>query len=205
MNMSVKGVTSTDAYTSTYASQSSARKATEATAATESKSVTTEAAVYEPSSATDSAKTAKTYQKNPEMVAKLQADADERTSQLRSLVEQLITKQGQTIGKANDIYSFLAGGNFTVDAATKAQAQADIAEDGYWGVEQTSDRILDFAKALSGGSPEKMQEMLDAFKKGFEQATKTWGKELPDISQRTYDAVIKKFEDYQNSQTTSEI
>ena len=202
--MNVNGVTGTDAYRGTYASQSSAGKAAEVTEA-EPKSAATEAAVYEPGSAAATAGASKTYQKNPEMVAKLQADAEERTSQLRSLVEQLITKQGQTIGKANDIYSFLAGGNFTVDAATKAQAQADIAEDGYWGVEQTSDRILDFAKALSGGSPEKMQEMLGAFKKGFEQATATWGKELPDISQRTYDAVIKKFEDYQNSQTASEI
>ena len=45
----------------------------------------------------------------------------------------MMTKQGQTYGKANDIWSFLASGNFTVDPATKLQAQADIAEDGYWG------------------------------------------------------------------------
>ena len=36
--------------------------------------------------------------------------------------------------------------NLTVDADTIAQAKKDIAEDGYWGVEKTSDRILDFAK-----------------------------------------------------------
>ena len=53
------------------------------------------------------------------------------------------------------MWSFLADGNFTVDEETQKQAQADIAEDGYWGVEQTSDRILDFAKALSGNDPEK--------------------------------------------------
>ncbi|MBO6016222.1 MAG: hypothetical protein J6P60_06540 [Lachnospiraceae bacterium] len=204
--MSVNGVTSSkDVYSAnTYASKSPAKPAAEETGAA-SKSASNEAAVYEPGSAADTVKSAKTYKADPQLVAKLKADADARTSQMKSLVEQLITKQGQTIGKADDIFSFLAGGNFTVDPATKAQAQADIAEDGYWGVEQTSDRILDFAKAISGGEPEKMNQMLEAFKKGFQQATKTWGKELPDISQRTYDAVIKKFEDYQNAEQTAQV
>ena len=48
--------------------------------------------------------------------------------------------------------------------------------------------------------------MLAAFKKGFEQATQTWGGELPDISQRTYDAVLKKFQEYKEKEfgTTTE-
>ena len=94
------------------------------------------------------------------------------------------------------MWKFLASGNFTVDAQTKAQAQADIAEDGYWGVKQTSERIFDFAKALSGGDMDKMKEMQAAFEKGFKQATKTWGKELPQISQDTRSAVNKLFEDF---------
>lgn len=138
------------------------------------------------------------------LVAKLKADANQRTSQLRSLVEKMMSQQGQAIGKADDMWKFLAKGDFTVDAATKAQAQADIAEDGYWGVEQTSDRILDFAKALSGNDPDKADELLAAFKKGFEQATKSWGDKLPDISQRTYDAVVEKFESWKNGNTVAE-
>ncbi len=110
------------------------------------------------------------------MVAKLKADAEQRTSQLRSLVEKMMTKQGTAIANADSMWSFLADGNFTVDEETQKQAQADIAEDGYWGVEQTSDRILDFAKALSGNDPEKADLLIDAFKKGFEDATKSWGK-----------------------------
>ncbi len=131
---------------------------------------------------------------NADMVEKLKADAEQRTSQLRSLVEKMMKKQGTAIGNADSMWSFLAKGNFTVDPMTKSQAEADIAEDGYWGVEQTSDRILDFAKALSGNDPAKADELLDAFKKGFAQATGTWGDKLPDISQRTYDAVVEKFD-----------
>lgn len=70
-------------------------------------------------------------------------------------------------------------------------------------VEQTSDRIVEFAKALSGGDSEKADEMIAAFKKGFDQATKAWGKSLPDISGRTYDAVMKKFDAWKNGTETA--
>ena len=78
-------------------------------------------------------------------------------------------KQADTYGNANDIWSFLRSGNYTVDPATKAQAQADIAEDGYWGVNQTSDRIIQFATALTGGDPDKIESMREAFKKGYDR------------------------------------
>lgn len=152
-------------------------------------------AVYEPSkeTVTDSAK--KTYKPDTNLINKLKADADARTQQLRSLVEKMMSGQTEAYGKANNIWQFLRSGNYTVDPATKAQAQADIAEDGYWGVKQTSGRILDFAKALTGGDPSKVDEMRKAFEKGYKQAEKTWGGELPDISKQTYDAVMKGFDE----------
>lgn len=152
--------------------------------------------IYEKSS---SSKTdTNTKAQNSALIAKMKADSDSRISQLRGIVEQMMSKQGVAIGKADNMWSFLAGGNFTVTAEQKAQAQADIAEDGYWGVTQTSDRIVDFAKALSGGDKSKAEELLNAFKKGFGEATKSWGKELPEISQKTYDAVIEKFDAWMN-------
>ena len=108
----------------------------------------------------------------------------------------MISKQGNAYGAANDIWSFLASGDYTVSPEVKAQAQKDIAEDGYWGVKQTSERILDFAKALSGGDPAQAEKMRSAFEKGYEQATKAWGKDLPSISKDTYDAVMKGFDEW---------
>ena len=87
-------------------------------------------------------------------------------------------------------------GDFTAYADTIAQANEDISENGYWGVKQTSERIFSFAQALAGDDEEKMTKMKEAFEKGFKEATKTWGKKLPDISQNTRDAVLKKFDDY---------
>ena len=134
--------------------------------------------------------------KNAALISQLKADSESRISQMRSLVEKMFSKQGITIGKADDMWKVLAGGNFTADASTIAQAKEDIGEDGYWGVKQTSERIFSFAKALSGGDAATMEKMRKAFEKGFGQATKSWGKSLPSISHQTYDAVEKMFDDY---------
>jgi hypothetical protein len=136
------------------------------------------------------------------LVTQLKADAEKRQSQLLDLVQKTITGQVGAYSKAtgDDIWNILSSGKFTVDSATKAQAQEDISEDGYWGVKQTSERIFDFAKALSGGDPSKMEDMRKAFEKGFKQATNAWGDELPQISQDTYAAVQKMFDDYANQE-----
>ena len=193
--MSVNGVTGASDVYSTYATQSKSTetKTETKTNGTENKTNESAGAVYEPSKETQASSVKKTYKPDTNMVAKLKADAEARTAQLKSLVEKMLTKQGETYGKANDIWSILSSGNFTVDPATKAQAQADIAEDGYWGVSQTSQR--DFATALTGGDPDKIEEMRSAFLKGYKQAEKTWGGNLPDISKQTYDAVMKGFDD----------
>ncbi len=135
---------------------------------------------------------------NSALIAKLKADSENRISQMQSLVSQMFEKQGIKIGTADDMWKTLAGGNFTADAATIAQAKEDISEDGYWGVKQTSDRIFDFAMALSGGDEETMEKMKSAVEKGFKLATKSWGRDLPEISSNTYDAVMEKFDNFFN-------
>lgn len=189
--MSVNGVTGTsDAY-SAYTVPAKTSEAAASTENTENNSTEHSGVVYEPSNAPQ---TVKKYTPDANLVARLKADADARTSQLQSLVEKMLTKQGQTYNNANSIWNVLSSGNFTVDPATKMQAQADIADDGYWGVSQTSQRILDFATALTGGDPDKIEDMRSAFQKGYKQAEKTWGGKLPEISQKTYDAVLEGFD-----------
>lgn len=146
------------------------------------------AAVYEKSEAVSKPKN------NSAIVAQLKADAEARQQQLLEIVRKSIGDQAFTFAKATNLKSVFE--NLAVDEDTRLQAQKDIAEDGYWGVNQTSDRIVDFAKALSGGDSSKAQELLNAFKKGFDQATKAWGDKLPDLCQKTYDAVLDKFQSW---------
>ncbi len=155
------------------------------------------AAVYEKSEpAPDTSK--KTYTRDQVTVDRLKAEADRRTQSLRELVQKLLLKQGETYTDATDIYQLLREGKVQVDDETRAQAQKDIAEDGYWGVEQTSNRLVEFAKALTGSDPSKANDMIDAVKKGLEEAKKAWGGNLPEISQRTIDSTIKKLEEWRD-------
>lgn len=139
------------------------------------------------------------------LVQQLKQDQENRQNQLLDIVNKMISGQASTFGQAtfgsvdDDFWKFLAKGDFTVDEETKAQAQKDIADDGYWGVEQTASRIFDFASALAGDDVDQMKKMQEAFTKGFKEAEKVWGNKLPDISYKTQDAVSKKFEDYYNS------
>ena len=187
--MNVNGITGvTESYTSSYQYTEASEKvstASESTAETDESGVVYEQNTIEVPTSTTKA--------NRELIEKLKQDAEARVAQLQNIVEQLISKQSTAYANANDIWSVLREGDFTVDPETKAQAEADIAEDGYWGVEATSDRIIDFAVALTGGDTSKLGDMLEAFKKGYAQAEETWGGELPEISQKTYDAVISKF------------
>lgn len=192
----------TDSVYNRYGKASSAKTSTKAeeTAKAEEKE-----AVYEKSKAESKA----TYSINKmsasdraALVQQLKQDQENRQQSLISLVHDMMNGQAKSYSLANgddSIWRFLSSGNFTVDAATKAQAQADIAEDGYWGIAQTSQRLFDFASALAGDDVEKMQKMQQAMEKGFKQATAAWGKSLPEISQKTLEAANKLFEDYYKS------
>lgn len=165
------------------------------TAAESTKGFDETAVVYEKSPVTDSVTTKNNAIDREAIIAQMKADTEARMNQLTDIVKKMMTGQGNAfaIASGDDIWSFLASGDYTVTEAAKLQAQEDISENGYWGVEQTSDRILDFAKALSGGDVSKADELLEAFKEGYKQATGAWGKDLPDISKKTYEAVEEKF------------
>ena len=66
-----------------------------------------------------------------------------------------------------------------------------------------TERLFDFASALAGDDVEKMKKMQTAMQKGFKQATGAWGKDLPDICQKTLDAANQKFEDYYKSKEST--
>ena len=159
------------------------------------------AVVYEKSNETETVKPNKMSATDREaIIAQMKADTEARMAQMQDLVKKMMQGQGNALAQSDDIWKFLASGDYTVTEAAKLQAQEDISENGYWGVEQTSQRILDFAKALAGNDASKADELLEAFKKGYKEATGAWGKELPEISKKTYEAVEEKFEAWKNEE-----
>lgn len=168
-----------------------------------------EAAVYEKSKTAAQPKTTYTINRMREedraaLVKQLKSEQESRYQSLKNLVETMMGKQAKTFSMAQDdaIWQFLAGGDYTVTEAAKVQAQKDISEDGYWGVKQTSQRLFDFASALAGDDPDKMKQMQEAMQKGYGQAEKAWGRELPEISSQTLEAANRLFEAYYADRTT---
>lgn len=200
--MSVNGVSNVNNYYGDYKKTENYSKQTVKDNTSTSQTTNNESGViYE--STTDKIKNA-TEKERKQIVAQMKKDTETRLSQMQNLVMTMFNKQGSKVNTLEDMWKQLASGDFTADKATIAKAKEDISEDGYWGVEQTSQRIFDFAVALSGGDPEKMEKMKDAVTKGFNEATKSWGKTLPDISQKTYEAAMKKFEDYNKENAVTE-
>jgi len=118
------------------------------------------------------------------------ASDESRYGMLRSLVANLLQEQG--------VNTKIAVGDSAIDlaAVTPEEAQDLIGEDGYFGVEQTSDRIFQFAVGVAGGDPSRIDAIKEGIDMGFAEAKKAFGDWLPDISYDTYDAVMKKLDDW---------
>ncbi|MCK4503029.1 MAG: hypothetical protein KAU22_08325, partial [Desulfuromonadales bacterium] len=107
---------------------------------------------------------------------------------LRNLVIKTLQEQGLELqfSTANTEVNF--------ETMTPEEAQTLVAEDGYFGVDQTSQRIVDFAINGFGNDPSRLEEMKDAIDQGFKDAQQAFGGALPEISQQTYDAIMEKLD-----------
>lgn len=75
---------------------------------------------------------------------------------------------------------------------TQDEAKALIAEDGFFGVAKTSDRIADFVLAGAGDDVEKLKAGREGIIRGYNQAEKAWSGNLPDISKETLEKALEK-------------
>ena len=140
-------------------------KSTETAETAEAVSKDADAATFEADGGrTYSASATRTgYTVDSETIERLKSESEAR---MANLVQQMLGKQ---INK-NNILEAINSGKFSAEDIE--QAKKDTAEDGYWGVEQTSDRFVKFATALTGGDPDKLDSMIEAFEKGYAEAEK---------------------------------
>ena len=112
--MNVNGVTnSTPVYNPSSASKTAQQKTADKT---ETVSGSESGVVYEPSEEAKSAsqKPTKKYTPDANLIAKLKADSEARTAQFKSLVEQMLTKQGKTYKEIlSHYYSGVTISNFS--------------------------------------------------------------------------------------------
>jgi len=126
----------------------------------------------------------------------LKEEADKAYAHLRSIVEDLLRRQGIEIETLKD----LKPEDIKVDQQARDEAKQMIEEGGPLSPEAVSDRIVDFAKSISNGDKSKMKLLRDSIEEGFEQAKEFMGGELPEISSKTYDLIQEKLDAWENEE-----
>lgn len=126
-------------------------------------------------------------------------EAQDQYSLLRGLVTSMLKEQGIDFKVAN--------GDEEIDISSISQQEATelIADDGYFGVDQTSDRIVDFAIAMAGGDPTRLDAIKEGVEKGFNEALDAFGGWLPDISYDTYDTVMNKLDTWADDNSSEQV
>ena len=109
---------------------------------------------------------------------------------LRDLIARTLEDQGIATRIA------VEGGEINLQTFTGEEAQPLIAEDGYFGVDKTSDRIVQFAIGLAGNDPARLDAIRQGVEDGFAEAEKAWGGQLPEISYQTLDAIMEKLDNW---------
>ncbi len=95
-------------------------------------------------------------------------------------------------------------GQVDLETITPEEAQELVADDGYFGVENTAERIFQFAIGISGGDPSRIDAIKESVNNGFQEALEAFGGELPEISYDTFDAVMNKLDEWVENSTGPE-
>lgn len=123
----------------------------------------------------------------------LSAASDGGLQFLKDMIIDVFGKQGVSTTLTTD------NGETDISSLDPAAAGELIAEDGYFGVEKTSERIFQFAIGIAGGDVTRLDAIREGVEQGFQEAKDAFGGWLPDISHDTYDAVMSKLDDWAES------
>lgn len=134
-------------------------------------------------------------------VSELWNQHTERVESFRRLVEMLFNQQAERQGLAEG-WSLR---DIEITDEMRAEASAMIEEGGYFSIEETAARLLDFAVAITGGDPAQIDLMRDAVQRGFDQAERLFGGEMPEISHQTLAAVMNGFDEWAEAGSSSAI
>jgi hypothetical protein len=126
-------------------------------------------------------------------VDRIKKETERAYASLRRIVENLLTRQGKAFHLLEE------GDEIVVDEQARLEAQELIGPDGILGVEAVSQRIVDFAIAISGGDKSKLDILRKTIDDGFKAAEKILG-ELPEISKETYNRIMEKLDAWERGE-----
>jgi len=135
---------------------------------------------------------------DPGKLDQLWRDTDHAMDAVRKLISSAIGASDPT---GQGFWARRAG-NIKLSDADRAQAQQLVSEDGFFGVKQTTDRLIGFAKAMvgEGASDSQIEKMRAAVQKGFDEVAKMFGgfDKLPQVTKDTHAAVMQAFDSWKS-------
>ena len=77
---------------------------------------------------------------------------------------------------------------------SQSEASDLVSENGFFGISNTADRISNFIINAAGDDLEKLQAGKEGMQRGFKEAEKIWGGNLPEISQKTIEKATQSID-----------
>lgn len=118
---------------------------------------------------------------------------------VQSSSSNLLAQGGLSFNAPKNLSEILSGLDFasigyngkSLNELSSDEANDLISENGFFGVTNTADRIASFVLNGAGDDIEKLKAGREGVAKGFEDAKKIWGGELPEISQKTIEKTLE--------------
>ena len=118
---------------------------------------------------------------------------------VKSSSSNLLAQSGLSFNAPKNLSEILSGLDFastgyngkSLNELSSDEANDLISENGFFGIANTVDRIASFVLNGAGDDIEKLKAGREGVAKGFEDAKKIWGGELPEISQKTIEKTLE--------------
>ncbi len=127
-------------------------------------------------------------------------------SQTRIDTQQSLADQNAVFhfnGLSKEDKASLLYNNTSISELSVDEANALVSDDGYFGIDKTSQRIIDFVIKGAGNDLDRLKAGREGVLRGFAEAEKAWGGKLPDISYETLkkglDAIDEKIREFGGS------
>lgn len=130
-----------------------------------------------------------------------QVSAFNFTFNVQRFTKSEINDQGQNLSTFSIEELHISISEIQIKATTAESQQAGSATEGqesaqndYWGIGQTSDRLADFVINGGGEDLNRLKQGREGILQGLNEAEKMWGGELPEISYKTIEATLAKID-----------
>lgn len=129
-------------------------------------------------------------------ITRMREEAEAKYNYILDIIKSLVSKQAGIEPGISPEEGIELEETAVLVVPPEVAAWAQEALESYYSVEQTSNRIMDMARALSGGDKSKIPLLRKAVQEGFEQVQQILG-ELPQISKDTYNEIMRQFDEWE--------